>query len=165
MLARAKRSKFSSLFFLVSVAFLEPNSILSLTQHGKLSLNGRLLQGFEPQKEGLFTSLSVCCIILCKQKCWIICVTSMHEISLWLLEAKEEAGYSVVVVPLAFLCLDSSSPNGGKPLCSSVHRSSSWYNDRKDGEGKKVTLLIGHDDGFYRKVVGDIMGKQKLSTF
>ena len=157
--------KLKKYLFIVSVAFLKPNSVLSLTQNGKLSLNGRLLQGFKPQKEGLFTSLSVCCIILCKQKCWIICVTSMHEISLWLLEDREEAGYSVVVVPLAFLCLDSSSPNGGKPLCSSVHRSSSCYNDRKDGEGKKVTLLIGHDDGFYRKVVGDIMGKQKLSTF
>ena len=145
------------IFFTVSVAFLEPNFILSLTQTGKLSLNGRLLHSFEYPEKGLFTSLSVCCIIL-SQKCWIICVTSMHEISLWLLEEGE--GYYSVVVPLAFLCLDSSSPNGGKPLCSSVHRSSTNVRkDEREERSKKVTLLIGHDDGFYRKVVGDIIGK------
>ena len=136
---------------LVSVAFLGPDSILSLNQDGKLRLNGKSLERKQPPKEGLFTSMSVCCY----KKSWIICVTSMHEISLWLLEE----GYSYVV-PLAFLCLDSS-PNGGKPLCSSVHRSSR----KDDATEEKVTLLIGQDDGFYRKVVGDIIGKKAFSPF
>ena len=89
----------------------------------------------------------------------------MHEISLWLLEEGE--GYYSVVVPLAFLCLDSSSPNGGKPLCSSVHRSCSTNvrKDEREEQSKKVTLLIGHDDGFYRKVVGDIIGKRAFYFF
>ena len=88
----------------------------------------------------------------------------MHEISLWLLEEGE--GYYSVVVPLAFLCLDSSSPNGGKPLCSSVHRSSTNVRkDEREERSKKVTLLIGHDDGFYRKVVGDIIGKPAFYFF